>query len=1652
MATITKTIGTSGRDYSTVTLWEADLDDGGIYSASDDAVGEMYNDSTFSERWTIDGGATIGLNSITLTVAESERHDGTAGTGVRFIQSASWKCQVTTTVPTHLSWFEMDGNSTVNNNTMLSHTRDGTINHLILHNHTTSWNSTVLSASGHNLDTTLSNCIVYDFVNSAPSGKSVVIVNQGVASGAGNITGANLTIHGCYSTGDSPTVAYTLSDNYATRTGQNILITDCDVCFGISSYSKATVNHNASSDATASGTGSLTNIVTADQYVSTVSGSEDLHLKLGSDCIGAGIDLGTTDDVQFDIDGYDRDTNAVTWDIGADQFVALGDTYDETGSGGGELGETGELYLIYNLTGSSNGVELAGVSNISFFKEHIPSGGVEIGGETDVSLATGIAVGGESVNNVFAFDVGVGGLEISGKSLLIYETIFGSGGIESAGDVVETSFIPGTGGAELSGEVIVDFFDKIDGEGGIVAGGKADVVSSETITDVLTPVSGSNDGYWTSLSGAFNSGDNLFFVGNESALGEIRAFVRFPNVPIPSGSTIQSASLTFRAKGTVAGNPSVRVYFNSVDNATAPTSKAEADLKTLTTNNSGVWNVDNSAIAGTVITSPDITLALQEVINRGGWFSGNALMAIIKPETISGDNYQTLASEEDTLYASPQLNIEYTTGSITEDEGSGSIIASGQTFNILYTSVGQGAIVAAGTSEVNPAERFIGDGGLVAGGQGLEQTDADIDITGGVELNGFYTGRLVNVIGADGAGVEIGGTTTVQYGLIGSGGAVLAGQASLLIVDYIEETLDGEGVVVGGRGLLEVRYGFVSSGGLTTSSGTTFTVNYNFVSLGQNVNAPPDFAGVSVGYQNSENPTIVSVEWDIQITSRWSVDTYVQFDKDILWNTGRLPLYFYRVVSKPVDNDICNLAGDCCQRFVVNVPARSITDLCLALKSRRWKWPVLTVEKFTRSAESTGDEDECLELVEICNNVVCEDFCVDYDLKETWGTITKHQLNAFYTSISSGQVNISGVSGFSVDHDGFNFFCEGHGEVTLEGEARALSNFVEGEGGAVLSGVATAISSSWYYIGGEWPFNRELSPQDVDQFVYDVSDRVWNTPDNAKISDDAYAYADTSNGVATKYLVVRHFNFDVPEDAIIVGIEASIERQSTGSVKDNAVYLLVGEEIVSDNMASGTIWPIGSDSTMVYGGLGTVWRDPDGVDYLGDWNVADINNVDFGLAIRVAPTIGQVTSESRIDNISLKVYWELPNQHLLIGGAAKSISDNYRYESEEDFVSVGGEIPLPIVGYVYRSTGRGSVGPAFAGATFGGSYATRFDYSATEGVEISGEAETYPGGLQIGGLAHVESTRNFAISSGGFELASVEDVYIRLLFDFNGGIGIGGDAGINNKFVAEGNGGLIFSGAALWSSNSYHFSSDGNFLFVSGTASTNFSDFGTIETNIGFISTVLYEAIRFVEESTPVDSIPDTTITECSCSAMDMIMPMTHNFINNNKFAQFLSRNNLDFSRVVGLKWSKVNSCWIFNRSFEGYSDNGQNRELWSVIFQLQCTSFVGGDLLNDRIWRFSAQILQKNLLTLEDYDTKIVVGFLPENACDDLGFNIDINIDTQSDFVLLNPEGNVYEFKLHDNIKLFSNQYWLKKPNLKFELSQIGVDEFVERYPLVIS
>ena len=334
MATITKTIGTAGRDYSTITAWEADLDDGSIYSSGDDAVGECYNDSVFDEAVTINGGGTVGLSSVTLTVAEGEQHDGTAGTGARLIRSGGGSIiSLPAGIASILSWLDVSSSFLGDSFRTAVAAVGGssaspmrTVANCIIHNIQNSRGSAIgvgLDASGSNL--TARNSICYSVETQAAGAANAIGVDIIAGGTAPSIASANNTVHGITNqNGTGGAYAYRVGTGNATSRLQNNIGTAVSgSSTGVKSCFLATTTirtNNASSDTTASGDGSLTSIVTADQYVSSVVGSEDLHLKEGSDCIDAGVDLfGTVDDVEIDINGNDR-RRASVWDIGAHEF------------------------------------------------------------------------------------------------------------------------------------------------------------------------------------------------------------------------------------------------------------------------------------------------------------------------------------------------------------------------------------------------------------------------------------------------------------------------------------------------------------------------------------------------------------------------------------------------------------------------------------------------------------------------------------------------------------------------------------------------------------------------------------------------------------------------------------------------------------------------------------------------------------------------------------------------------------------------------------------------------------------------------------------------------------------------------------------------------------------------------------------------------------------------------------------------------------------------------------------------------------------------------------------------------------------------------------------------------------------------------------
>ena len=329
--------GVFQRTYSTISAWESDLDNTSYYSSSDDAVGEVYNDSVFDEYIVIDGGGTVGLSSVTLTVPESERHDGTAGTGARVeytgSQSSSFRIRRSQCT---VEWLELDLTSTgaavsAGLNLGTNSTQDVYARNNIIHGLTTQsthihgiyiWGTGDSSNSRH-----VMNNLVYRIDNSSTtkeaSGITVAGSNWGVYLYNNTVYYVKATGGGdnafCFSINDTDTV---IKNNIAAR--PLAWHSYWQKCFGESGFSGSTHDYNLSTDSTATGTNSVTGESYGDLFVSDTGGTEDLHLKEGADAIGAGVDLGTTPTgVNVDIDGRDRDAQGDTWDIGADQYVAF---------------------------------------------------------------------------------------------------------------------------------------------------------------------------------------------------------------------------------------------------------------------------------------------------------------------------------------------------------------------------------------------------------------------------------------------------------------------------------------------------------------------------------------------------------------------------------------------------------------------------------------------------------------------------------------------------------------------------------------------------------------------------------------------------------------------------------------------------------------------------------------------------------------------------------------------------------------------------------------------------------------------------------------------------------------------------------------------------------------------------------------------------------------------------------------------------------------------------------------------------------------------------------------------------------------------------------------------------------------------------------
>ena len=132
--------------------------------------------------------------------------------------------------------------------------------------------------------------------------------------------------------------------------------------------------------------------------------------------------------------------------------------------------------------------------------------------------------------------------------------------------------------------------------------------------------------------------------------------MRFTGIEIPQGATITSAYLEFTVDEATSGTTNVTFQGEDADDAATFTT-ATNDISSRTTTTASVaWNgiAAWNAPVGDRKQSADLTSVLQEIVDRPGWSSGNALVIIA-----TGTGSRVAESYDGDSEAAPLLHVEF---------------------------------------------------------------------------------------------------------------------------------------------------------------------------------------------------------------------------------------------------------------------------------------------------------------------------------------------------------------------------------------------------------------------------------------------------------------------------------------------------------------------------------------------------------------------------------------------------------------------------------------------------------------------------------------------------------------------------------------------------------------------------------------------------------------------------------------------------------------------------------------------------------------------------------------------------------------------------------------------------------------------------------
>lgn len=185
--------------------------------------------------------------------------------------------------------------------------------------------------------------------------------------------------------------------------------------------------------------------------------------------------------------------------------------------------------------------------------------------------------------------------------------------------------------------------------------------SGNTSTFSVPISSSSDDAEETTSSGNMDLTSSDIELVDEGGTSNQYVGLRFNNLTIPAGATVSNAYIQFTVDEGTSNVCNLDIHAEAVLNASTFIDVDDnISSRTLTTASAN-WippSWPTVGLAGTDQRTPNLSSVVQEIIDMGGWTSGNSIAFIV-----TGTGERTADSYDGDIDTAPELFIEYTTGS-----------------------------------------------------------------------------------------------------------------------------------------------------------------------------------------------------------------------------------------------------------------------------------------------------------------------------------------------------------------------------------------------------------------------------------------------------------------------------------------------------------------------------------------------------------------------------------------------------------------------------------------------------------------------------------------------------------------------------------------------------------------------------------------------------------------------------------------------------------------------------------------------------------------------------------------------------------------------------------------------------------------------------